>query len=264
MAETHERAVDSFSRPSRDPAHGHVLPWRSDLSSVLGRYPFGVRSFAALTATNYPGPAAASLRGRMAANANNPSRRARPRRQAPKPCLQYQDRRSLTSPRPTVHPEQILVSRCRRMPPLARQCRRPFSSRGQFPCSPPTSEAIQHGHKGSSHLLINTTGLNRMLRKRRYNTVMRSGQFMLWDAATQQCRSREIEHCVIRSVDRTVRVTILQLSSACQSALALSLEIAGQWAKRQRMIPSRATFRRKPGLGKRSGCSQWLFEIGTG
>ena len=107
--------------------------------------------------------------------------------------------------------------------------------------------------KGSSHFLINTTGLNCVLGKRRYNSVMRSGQLMLWDAATQQCRSREIEHCVIRSVDGTVGITISQLASACQSTLALSLEVAGQWGKCQRMIPSRATFRRKPGLGKRSG-----------
>jgi hypothetical protein len=41
-------------------------------------------------------------------------------------------------------------------------------------------------------------------------------------------------------------------------------KVSSQRGQRQRTIPSRATLRRKPGLGKRSGFNQCLNEMGTG
>ena len=93
---------------------------------------------------------------------------------------------------------------------------------------------------------------------------MSSGQFVLSDAGAQQCSSRDVEHRIIGSVDRTVGIVVLQFARGGQCALGFESKVSSQGRERQRTIPSRATLRRKPGLGKRSGFNQCLNEMGTG
>jgi hypothetical protein len=92
---------------------------------------------------------------------------------------------------------------------------------------------------------------------------MSSGQLVLSDTGTQQCGSRDIEHRIIGSVDRTVGIAVPQFARSGQCALGFKSKVSRQRRERQRTIPSRATLRRKPGLGKRSGFNQCLNEMGT-
>ena len=93
---------------------------------------------------------------------------------------------------------------------------------------------------------------------------MGSGQLILSDTGTQQCSSRDVEPRIIGSVDRTVGIVVLQFARGGQCALGFKSKVSSQRRERQRTIPSRATLRKKPGLGKRSGFNQCLNEIGTG
>ena len=49
--------------------------------------------------------------------------------------------------------------------------------------------------------------------------AMGSGQLILSDAGTQQCSSRDVEHRIIGSVDRTVGIVVLQFARGGQCAL---------------------------------------------
>ena len=62
-----------------------------------------------------------------------------------------------------------------------------------------------------------------MLRKRLYKSAMSSGQLIFSDASSQQCSSRNVEHRIVGSVDRSVGSRSCSSRAVVDARSALSL-----------------------------------------
>jgi hypothetical protein len=80
---------------------------------------------------------------------------------------------------------------------------------------------------------------------------------------TQPCSSRDIEHLIIGSVDRTVGIAVLQFARGGQCGLGFKSKVSSQ-EKASRDDPVACDIAQETGPWERSGFNQCLNEMGTG